>query len=140
MKRQKIDVFNGGDMVRDFTYIDDIVDGVIRVLDKPANSNSGYDPLAPDPASSNVPYRVFNIGNGYPTPLMSFIKALEDALGVKAKMNMLPMQPGDVLATAADIELIKGWVEFQPNTNLQTGVFKFVEWYKNYYGYNSDVI
>ena len=136
MENQKIDVFNGGDMVRDFTYIDDIVEGVICVLKKPATPNSDFDPAAPDPASSEAPYRVFNIGNGNPTPLLSFVKALEGALGVKAKMNMLPMQQGDVPVTAADIEKIREWVGFQPSIGVQEGVHKFVEWYTAYYGQN----
>ena len=138
IKNQEIDLFNGGNMSRDFTYIDDIVEGIVRILDKPATPNSDFDPLNPNPASGNAPYRIFNIGNGNPTPLMSFIKALEDALGMKAKMNNLPMQAGDVLATAADIEVIQDWIPFQPNTGVQDGVLRFVEWYKNYYEYGGE--
>ncbi len=134
MSGKKIDVFNGGDMIRDFTYIDDIVEGVVSVLDKPTKSKLHFDSTVPDLVSSNVPYRIFNIGNGNPTPLMSFINALEDALGVKAKMNMLPMQPGDVQITSADIRSIEKWVGFQPSTDVKKGVYKFAEWYKNYYG------
>ena len=128
MENQKIDVFNGGDMVRDFTYIDDIVEGVICVLKKPATPNSDFDPAAPDPASSEAPYRVFNIGNGNPTPLLSFITALEGALGVKAKMNMLPMQQGDVPVAAADIEKFGSGL-ISTKHRVQEGVHKFVEWY-----------
>ncbi len=136
LNNEKIDVFNGGEMSRDFTYIDDIVDGVIDVLDKPATSSSMFDPFAPNPAISDAPFRVFNIGNSNPIPLMSFISVLEDALGKKAKMNMLPMQPGDVPATAADISAIQQWTGFQPTTKLEDGVAQFAAWYLKYYGTN----
>ena len=135
---QPIDVFNNGEMVRDFTYVDDIVEGVIRVLDKPATPNPAFDAATPDPATSDAPYRVFNIGNGNPTPLMDYIRAVETALGVKARMNMMPMQPGDVPATAADTAELGDWVGFQPNTEVETGVRRFVEWYLRYYGRNPD--
>ena len=131
---QQIDVFNGGQMSRDFTYIDDIVDGVLGVIDKPATSNVDFDPLAPEPSSSKAPFKVFNIGNGNPTPLMSFIAALEGALGKKAQMNMLAMQPGDVPATSADISAIQHWSGFMPNIGIQDGVTTFAEWYRDYYG------
>jgi UDP-glucuronate 4-epimerase len=134
LKNQKIDVFNGGKMSRDFTYIDDIVDGIIGVLDKPATPSREFDPLVPDPAISNAPFRVFNIGNGNPTQLMSFIAALEEAFGKKAQMNMLPMQPGDVAATAADVSAIQQWTGFKPKTKLQEGVAKFAAWYLDYKG------
>ena len=136
LNNQKIDVFNGGKMSRDFTYIDDIVDGVIGILDKPAKPSPGFDPLVPNPALSNAPFRVFNIGNNNPTRLMSFISALEDALGKKAKMNMLPMQPGDVPATAADISAIQQWTGFRPKTKLKDGVAEFAAWYLKHYGIN----
>jgi len=134
LNNEKINVFNGGEMSRDFTYIDDIIDGVMGVLDKPAMPSSRFDSFAPDPAISSAPFRVFNIGNNNSTLLMSFIAALEDALGKKAKMNMSPMQPGDVPATAADISAIQQWTGFRPNTKLQEGVEKFAAWYLNYYG------
>ena len=134
---QAIDVFNNGEMTRDFTYVDDIVEGVIRVVDKPAIANPEFDALHPDPATSDAPFRLFNIGNGNPTPLMDYIRALEAALGVTAKMNMLPMQPGDVQATSADTHELGKWVGFQPNTPVEIGVKKFVEWYLGYYGRNS---
>ena len=130
---QKIDVFNSGQMSRDFTYIDDIVDGVIGVIDKPATSNVNFDPRAPEPSSSKAPFRVFNIGKGNPTSLMSFIGVLEKVLGKKAQINMLPMQPGDVPATAADVLAIQQWSGFQPKIGIQDGVAKFAEWYKDYY-------
>jgi UDP-glucuronate 4-epimerase len=131
-----IDVYNKGAMVRDFTYIDDIVEGVIRVLDKTATPNPDFDPLNPDPGSSKAPYRVFNIGNGNPTPLMDYIGALEDALGMKAEKNMMPMQPGDVPATSSDTTELKAWVGFAPNTDVRDGVARFVDWYISYYGRN----
>ena len=102
LEGRPIDVFNHGNMTRDFTYIDDIVEGVIRVLDRPAELNPAFDPARPDPGTSNAPYRVFNIGNSQPTPLNDYIEALEEALGKKAQRNLLPMQPGDVQATSAD--------------------------------------
>ena len=131
-----IDVFNHGAMVRDFTYIDDIVEGVIRVLDKTATPDPDFDPMNPDPGSSTAPFRVFNIGNGNPTPLMDYIGALEDALGMTAEKNMMPMQPGDVPATSADTSELRDWVGFAPNTDVRDGVKRFVDWYIGYYGRN----
>jgi UDP-glucuronate 4-epimerase len=133
MKGESIDVFNNGNMIRDFTYIDDIVEGVIRVLDKTATSNYEYDPINPDPASSNAPYRLFNIGNSQPTTLINYINALERSLNIEAKKNFLPMQLGDVQATSADVGELKNWVNFKPNTNIDVGIRRFVEWYKEYY-------
>lgn len=124
-----IDVFNHGNMVRDFTYIDDIVEGVVRVMDKAATANLGFDPSNPDPASSNAPYRVFNIGNNQPTPLMEYINALERSIGKTAVKNYLPMQMGDVPATAANTDELNAWVEFKPNTPIEEGVQAFVNWY-----------
>jgi UDP-glucuronate 4-epimerase len=129
---QPIDIYNHGNMVRDFTYVDDIVEGVIRVADKPATANPGFDPTNPDPATSSAPYRVFNIGNSQPIPLMDYISALETALGMTAKKNYLPMQPGDVPATAANTDELDAWVGFKPNTPVQQGVAKFVGWYRSY--------
>ena len=131
-----IDVFNQGAMVRDFTFIDDIVEGVIRVLDKTATPNPDFDPLNPDPGSSTAPFRVFNIGNGNPTPLMDYIGALESALGITAEKNLMPMQLGDVPATSADTSELKDWVGFAPNTDVRDGVKRFVDWYIAYYGRN----
>ncbi|CAM8660146.1 WcaG Nucleoside-diphosphate-sugar epimerases [Oxalobacteraceae bacterium] len=124
-----IDVFNHGKMVRDFTYIDDIVEGLIRVLDKPAIASSAFDASHPDPASSNAPYRIFNIGNNQPTPLMDYIEALESAMGKTAVKNYLPMQMGDVPATAANTDELYAWVGFKPNTPIKEGVDRFVDWY-----------
>jgi UDP-glucuronate 4-epimerase len=134
LEGRPIDVFNNGRMVRDFTYIDDIVEGVIRVIDKPATAATDFDPAVPDPATSNAPYRVFNIGNGQPTPLMEYIDAVEKALGVKARKNFLPMQPGDVPATSADTSELRSWVGFSPGTAVTSGVENFVAWYRMYYG------
>ena len=131
-----IDVFNQGAMVRDFTYIDDIVEGVIRVLDKTATPDPDFDPMNPDPGSSTAPFRVFNIGNGNPTPLMDYIGALEDALCMTAEKKMMPMQPADVPATSADTSELRDWVGFAPNTDVRDGVQRFVDWYIGYYGRN----
>ena len=128
-----IDVFNRGNMVRDFTYIDDIVEGVIRVVDRPAEADPAFDPARPDPGTSNAPYRVFNIGNSQPTPLNDYIEALEAALRRKAERNLLPMQPGDVPATSANTDELNAWVGFKPATPVREGVRRFVEWYRGYY-------
>ena len=131
-----IDVYNHGKMIRDFTYIDDIVEGVIRVLDKPATVKPDFDPLRPDAATATAPFRLFNIGNGKPTPLMDYIAALERALGLTASMNMMEMQPGDVPATSADTSALRDWVGFAPDTDIDDGVARFAEWYLNYCGRN----
>ena len=133
LEGRPIDVFNNGQMVRDFTYIDDIVEGVIRVCDKPATASAAFDPASPDPATSNAPYRVFNIGNSQPTPLMDYIHALEKAMGREAKKNFLPMQPGDVPATNADTSELDAWVGFKPDTPVERGVRRFYEWYRAHY-------
>jgi UDP-glucuronate 4-epimerase len=130
---QPIDIFNSGNMVRDFTFVDDIVEGVIRVTDKPAVPNPAFDSANPDPATSSAPYRVFNIGNSQPMPLMDFIQALERALSITAKVNFLPMQPGDMATTAADTRELDAWVGFKPNTAVRDGVARFVDWYRGYY-------
>ncbi len=134
LENRPIDVFNNGNMVRDFTYIDDIVEGVIRVSDTPAAPSEAFDPSAPDPATSNAPYRVFNIGNNQPTQLMQYIEALEQALGRKAEKNYLPMQAGDVPATAANTDELNAWVGFKPCTPVTEGIAKFVAWYRDYMG------
>ena len=123
-----IKVFNEGHMRRDFTYIDDIVEGVIRCLDKPATPDSSFDPLNPNPATAAVPHRLFNIGNSQPTELLEFIALLEKALGRQAIKDLQPMQPGDVVATAADTSALEAWVGFQPNTPLQQGLEAFATW------------
>jgi UDP-glucuronate 4-epimerase len=133
LEGRPIDVFNRGDIVRDFTYIDDIVEGVVRVLDRPAEPDAAFDPAAPAPGTRDAPFRVFNIGNSQPTPLDDYIGALEEALGKKAQRNLLPMQPGDVPATSADTTELDRWVGFKPSTPVKEGVRRFVEWYREYY-------
>lgn len=128
-----IPVFNHGKMIRDFTYIDDIVEGVIRVIDRPASPNSGWSGEAPDPATSYAPYRIYNIGNNQPVELMRYIEVLEESLGKKAKLEMLPMQDGDVPATYANTENLENDVGFRPRTSVEHGIARFVEWYKSYH-------
>ena len=130
---EAIDVYGEGRLVRDFTYIDDIVEGVLRVLDKPATPDPAYDPAAPNPSTSSAPYRIFNIGNSAPTVLMDYITALESALGTTARKNMLPIQPGDMHSTAADTSALAAWVGFAPSTPVQTGGARFVNWYRGFY-------
>ena len=131
---EPIRVFNYGRMARDFTYIDDIVEGVLRVLAKPATAAEGFDAAQPDPATSWAPHRVFNIGNSAPTPLLDFIAALESALGREAIQHLEPMQPGDVEATAADTAALEAWVGFRPATPMVEGVAAFADWYRQFYG------
>ena len=131
---EPIRVFNHGRMARDFTYIDDIVEGVLRVLAKPATAAEGFDAAQPDPATSWAPHRVFNIGNSAPTPLLEFIAALESALGREAIQHLEPMQPGDVEATAADTAALEAWVGFRPATPMVEGVAAFADWYRQFYG------
>jgi len=128
-----IDVFNHGQMRRDFTYIDDIVEGVIRVCDRTAEPNPHFSAAEADPGSSNVPFRVFNIGNHDPVPLLDFIGTLEKTLGKTAEKRFLPMQDGDVPATYADTAALRSWVDFAPKTALQDGIGRFVAWYRDYY-------
>jgi UDP-glucuronate 4-epimerase len=134
LKGRCIDVFNNGRMVRDFTYIDDIVEGVIRIYDKPPSFDPDFDHYAASPATSDAPYRILNIGNGTPVSLLSYVNALENALGVEAKMNMMPMQAGDLQSTAADTTTIADWIDFRPKTEVKEGVKNFVDWYIDYYG------
>ncbi len=129
-----IDVFNEGRMRRDFTYVDDIVEGIVRVADRTAEPNPDWSGSAPDPGTSRAPYKIYNIGNHDPVELLEFIETLESALGVKAEKNMLPMQPGDVPATFADVEDLSRDVGFRPATPLRTGIERFVAWYREYYG------
>ena len=133
LENRPIQIFNNGKMLRDFTYIDDIVEGIVRVLDKPACTDNNFDSNYPNPGTSFAPYRIFNIGNSDPTPLMDYIDALEDALGITAIKNFLPMQPGDVPATAADTSTLEAWTGFRPNTSVKEGVARFVEWYRAFY-------
>ena len=132
LEGRAIDVFNHGKMRRDFTYIDDIAEGTVRVLDRIAAANPEFDTNAPDPGSSYAPYRVYNIGNHQPVELMTFISTIERALGQEAKKNFLPMQAGDVVATYADVEDLRRDVGFEPKTVLSTGIAKWVNWYLSY--------
>jgi len=128
-----IPVFNRGEMVRDFTYVDDIVEGVIRVIDRPAQPDPAWSALAPRPSSSDAPYRIYNIGNNQPVKLMRYIEVLEQCLGKKAKLDLLPLQAGDVPATIADVSQLGHAVGFRPTTPVETGIARFVEWYRSYY-------
>jgi len=134
--KEPIQVFNNGKMRRDFTYIDDIIHGIIGVIDKPALPNKSWDKLSPDPSTSSAPYRLFNIGNNNPVELSDFIATIERATGIEATKNFLPMQPGDVLATYADIDDLRDYTGFKPTTSLDDGIQSFVNWYKNYYQIN----
>ena len=133
LEGRPIDVFNHGRMQRDFTYVDDIVEGVVRVTDRIATPEPAYDAQTPDPSTSSAPYRVFNIGNHQPVPLMDFIACIERALGRSAEKNFLPLQDGDVPATYADVQALQDWVDFSPATSIETGIGRFVEWYRSYY-------
>ena len=128
-----IKVFNNGQMVRDFTYIDDIVEGVVRVIDRPAKPNPAWSGDSPDSATSYAPYRVFNIGNSSPVELLHYIRVLEDCLGKKAVMQMLPMQDGDVPSTVADVSELQAATGFKPATTVETGIRRFVDWYRSYH-------
>lgn len=134
LEGRPIDVFNNGQMRRDFTYVDDIVEGVVRVSDNVASGNEQWSGDAPDPGTSRAPYRIYNIGNNQPVELMRLIEVLEGCLGQEAEKNMLPMQPGDVPATYADVEDLVRDVGFAPRTPIEVGVERFVEWYRGYYG------
>ena len=133
LEGQPINVFNGGKMKRDFTYVDDIVEGVVRASDRIAQGNPEWDAAKPDPGTARAPYRVYNIGNHTPVELDEFIGTIERALGKKAVRNNLPMQPGDVESTCADVQDLQRDVGFAPNTPLETGIERFVAWYRDYY-------
>ncbi|WP_457595746.1 NAD-dependent epimerase [Hydrogenimonas sp.] len=134
LEDRPIDVFNYGKMKRDFTYIDDIVEGLVRVIDHPPKGNPEWSGQHPDPGSSRAPYKIYNIGNNNPVELMDFITAIEKALGKKAKMNMLPLQPGDVPATWADVSDLVEDLGYKPDTPIEEGVARFVAWYRTFYG------
>ena len=133
LEEKPIDVFNYGNHTRDFTYIDDIVEGIIKVLDSPATININWDSDSPDPANSKAPWRIYNIGNNKPVKLMEYIDALEKALSKKAKINFMPLQPGDVPDTFANVDNLKNDFNYKPATSVEHGVQNFIEWYKNYY-------
>jgi UDP-glucuronate 4-epimerase len=134
LEGKPIDVFNHGHHTRDFTYIDDIVEGVIRTLDRVPGPDPAFDPMRPDPATSKAPYRVYNIGNHQPVQLSRYIEVIEDALGRKATKNLLPLQPGDVPDTFADVESLARDTGYHPTTPIEVGVARFVTWYRDYYG------
>lgn len=134
LKDEAIDVFNYGKMKRDFTYIDDIVKGVIKCIDNPAKPNEKWDGLNPDPASARAPYKIYNIGNNNCVELMDYIKAIEIRLGKEIKKNFMPIQPGDVPATFANVDDLVNDFDYRPNTSVNDGVAKFVDWYLEYYG------
>ncbi len=134
MNNEPINVFNHGKMVRDFTYIDDVVEIMSRVIDSPVSPNLNWDALNPDPASSSAPYRIYNIGNNRPINLIEYIKVLEKTIGEKAKLNLLSMQDGDMLSTYADVKKLKHAFNYQPSTTIEEGITNFVRWYREYYG------
>ncbi len=133
LNNQYIDVYNNGDMFRDFTYIDDIVNSIFLLINKKPKHSENYDRNEPNPSSSWAPYKIFNIGNSDPQPLMEYIESLENSLNKKAKINFLPMQPGDVKSTYANTELLEEWIGFRPKTSIDYGIKKFVKWYKDFY-------
>lgn len=133
LEDKPIDVFNYGEMKRDFTYVDDIVEGVVRVIDHPPAGNPDWTGASPDPSCSKAPYKVYNIGNSSPVKLMDFIEAIETALGKQAEKNMMPIQPGDVPATWADVTDLVEDLDYQPDTSIQEGVNRFIAWYKDFY-------
>ncbi|HEY4216014.1 MAG TPA: NAD-dependent epimerase [Gemmatimonadaceae bacterium] len=133
LEGRPIDVYNGGDMERDFTYVDDIVEGVVRVMEHPPVPDPDWSSAAPDPASSNAPYRVYNIGNNKPVKLLYLISLIEQELGRTATKRLLPMQPGDVTATFADVDDLMRDVGFAPTTSIEVGIQRFVRWYRDYY-------
>jgi len=135
LKGEPIDVYGEGKMQRDFTYVGDIVAGLVAAVDRPAEVNPGWDPLKPDPATSGVaPWRMLNLGNSTRVELMRYIEVLEEKLGRKAKLNLLPMQPGDVARTEADVEETRSALGYAPSTSIEVGVSRFVDWYLEYYG------
>ena len=128
-----IDVFNNGEMMRDFTYISDVVESIFKLVKKPAISDQDFNKNKPNLSTSWVPYRIFNVGNSKPTPLMEYISAIEECLNIKAKINFLPMQMGDVKRTYADTEALDSWIEYKPDTSIKEGVKKFIVWYRRFY-------
>lgn len=134
LEEKPIDIYHQGDLHRDFTYIDDVVEGLVRVIDCPPRSSPEWDPMHPDPARSSAPYRIYNIGNNTSVRLMDFIEILEHSLGKKANKNFLPMQPGDVYATYADVDDLVEDFGWKPTTPIEKGIESFVKWYRSYYG------
>ena len=135
LNNEEINIYNNGNMSRDFTYIDDIVESLKRIIEKIPNPNKNFDYINPSPSESWSPYKIFNIGNSNPTQLLDYIKAIEDATGLESKRRFMPMQPGDVENTSADTRKLEEWIHFKPNTSIKIGVKEFVKWYKHYYGF-----
>lgn len=133
LENRPIDVFNFGNMQRDFTYVDDIVEGIVRVIQKPATSNENWDAQHPDSDSSSAPYRIYNIGNSAPVSLMEYIEAIETKLGKKAEKNLLPLQPGDVTSTYADTSSLENDFGYKPATSVKEGVSRFIDWYLSFF-------
>ena len=133
LENSPIKVFNHGKMIRDFTYIDDIVESLIRLTKKPATPEKNLSNITPSPSKSWAPYRIFNIGNSNPTPLMEFIKAIENNLGIEAKKEFIEMQPGDVPITSSDTSSLEDWIGYKPSTSVNDGISKFIKWYKSFY-------
>ena len=136
LEGKPVKVFNNGNMLRDFTYIDDIVESIFRLLNKPPKNNKSFDKKNPKSSMSWAPYKVFNIGNSNPTKLMEYIEAIEKHLNIEAKKDFLPLQPGDVPSTHADCSLLENWINFKPSTSVYKGVGKFINWYKDFYKIN----
>lgn len=136
-ENRPIKVFNFGDMSRDFTYIDDIVNGIVNVIDNPATTNPDWDGQNPNPNSSSAPYRIYNIGNNQPVSLMEFIETIENAMGKEAEKIMMPMQDGDVQSTFADVDDLINHFDYKPDTKLADGIGEFINWYRNFYSFNS---
>ena len=137
LEGKPIDVFNFGNHRRDFTFVEDIVEGVIRTMDHTAEPNPDWDPMQPDPGTSRAPYRIYNIGNQQPVELMRYIEVIEECLGKKAEKNLLPLQPGDVPDTFADVQDLVADVDYRPNTPIEVGVERFVDWYLDFYDLRS---
>ncbi len=133
IERKPIQVFNNGNMIRDFTFIDDIVESIVRVISKPATNSINFDSLHPNPSISWSPYKIFNIGNSKPTQLLDYISAIEEELDITADKQFMPIQPGDVPETSSDCSALAEWIGFKPNTPIKEGVGKFIQWYKEYY-------
>lgn len=133
LEGRPVDLFNEGRMMRDFTFVDDVAEGVVRVMDRIATPDASFDSGCPAPHFGAAPYRIFNIGNSQPVPLLDFIEAVERALGMTARKNLLPLQPGDVLSTCADVSALTEWIGFSPSTTIEDGVGRFVRWYRDHY-------
>lgn len=133
LEGKPIDVFNNGDMLRDFTYIDDIVSGIERTIDSPASANKQWSGKSPDPSSSSSPYKIYNIGNNNPVKLMDFISAIEKSVGKEIKKNFLPLQPGDVPSTYADVSDLENNLHYKPSTSIEDGVEQFIRWYREFF-------